>query len=291
MQRVVLVTDRIYSKTRRHLQKLRVCAGPKSKLLLACVDKFPTGLPVGYICDFVDETVQGSVPELVKLLSESSDKLYIVALNQSAILPALALQSGLGQVKRSGFLECCDKEAMRRRLSHYPELALDFCAVNPGQPDSARCYFRADRYVVKPAFGMSSTDVSICNSWEDAITRAESLDHAKDWVSSDILNLLDDESAQSNKRIIEPYVEGTEFSIDGWIVNNEFKAIVQHKLSMVQRSFIGDGPTISPPATSEDLSNRWCGLKNDEAQICRFGRKVLDAVGFTRGVFHIEARE
>jgi hypothetical protein len=35
----------------------------------------------------------------------------------------------------------------------------------------------------------------------------------------------------------------------------------------------------------------WLVLKNDEDAICRFGRRVLDAIGFTKGVFHIEGRE
>jgi hypothetical protein len=47
--------------------------------------------------------------------------------------------------------------------------------------------------------------------------------------------------------------EGTEFSIDGWINGDKFCAKVQHKLFMVQSTFIGDGPTVSPPIQTHQL--------------------------------------
>ena len=41
---VVLVTDRVYAKTSRHIQKVKACLNEGSLLCLACVDGFPKGL-------------------------------------------------------------------------------------------------------------------------------------------------------------------------------------------------------------------------------------------------------
>jgi hypothetical protein len=168
---------------------------------------------------------------------------------------------------------------------------MQYCEAIPGEPGSARYRFSADRYVVKPAFGMSSSDVHICESWNDAKVCAESPHNAREWVPEHVTRVLSPHIGRTDKRIIEPYVDGTEFSIDGWIQDESFHAIVQHKLFMVQRTFIGDGLTVSPPIGSSRLPTGWRGLEASEEKICEFGHAILDAIGFSRGVFHIEARE
>lgn len=110
-------------------------------------------------------------------------------------------------------------------------------------------------------------------------------------MPSHVVLALNSHLGRTDTRIIEPYIDGTEFSVDGWIHEDAFFAIVQHKLSMVERTFIGDGPTVSPPANSACLLDGWSRLNCDEEVICRFGRTVLDAIGFSRGVYHIEGRE
>ena len=168
---------------------------------------------------------------------------------------------------------------------------MQYCEVLPGSPVPVDAYFSAERYVVKPVFGMSSTDVAICESWDEAKMQAESAYHSKQWVPVHVVEALFSQVTRTDKRIIEPYVDGTEFSIDGWISEGGWYAIVQHKLFMIHSTFIGDGPTVSPPVRGEDLPVGWCGLNNTETEICAFGQRVLDAIGFYRGVFHIEGRE
>lgn len=166
---------------------------------------------------------------------------------------------------------------------------MDFCVATPGQrlPDTEN--FIAEKYVVKPTFGMSSSDVRIFDSWNTAREYAESLANSKEWLPDHVASALD--LGRTDTRIIEPYIDGTEFSVDGWIIDRTFKAIVHHKLFMVRRAFIGDGVTVSPPLSEEYFSAGWLELKNSEETICNFGRSVLDAVGFCRGVFHMEGIE
>jgi hypothetical protein len=60
---------------------------------------------------------------------------------------------------------------------------------------------------------------------------------------------------------------------------------------MVQNTFIGDGPSVSPPMNCARIPKEWCGLETPEEKILEFGREVLSGLGFSQGVFHIEARE
>ena len=186
--------------------------------------------------------------------------------------------------------EACNKGAVRCLLKG-SSVGLSYYIDAPGCLLGGSPAFLARRYVVKPAFGMSSTDVRFFDSWE-AVSAHIEIATATEWVPRDVmmgLGLVDD---RSDLWIVEPFIEGTEFSIDGWIRDEAFHAIVQHKLSMVQtETFIGDGPTVTPPLKSSGLCGSWNGLENDEESICAFGRIVLDAIGLSSGVFHIEGRE
>jgi ATP-grasp domain len=294
---VVLVTDRIYVKTRRHLEKIRDCAGEQSSISLACVSGFPDGIDIESVRDLVSEVIDGCVQSLAdqireRISSSEGRPVSVLALNQSSILPAIAIRRLLGLPSRQGFIESCDKRQMRRLLSECgTDLAMDYCEATPGETGSATKHFVADRYVVKPAFGMSSSDVKIRQTWIDAKRYAESLENAREWVPPHVTRALHSQIGRTDTRIIEPYIDGTEFSVDGWINDQVFHAIVQHKLCMVERTFIGDGPTVSPPIRSACQPNGWFGLENCEESICKFGRAVLDAIGFSHGVFHIEGRE
>jgi hypothetical protein len=250
---VVLVTDRIYAKTRRHLQKVKLCVGEQCTLYLACVSGFPKGLEINLVRDLVSGVIEGSVHDLATSITSNIGCVtppIILALNQSAILPALALQRLLSLPLRSGFIEACDKGRMRELLFQSGgSLAMEYRVASPGKSGSSGSRFKADRYIVKPRFGMSSSDVKIFDSWGDAKGYAESPAHRKEWVPQHVINALRSHIKRTDQRIIEPRIEGTEFSIDGWIAEGSFHAQVQHKLFMVQSSFIGDGPTVSPPST------------------------------------------
>ncbi|HLG55529.1 MAG TPA: ATP-grasp domain-containing protein [Vicinamibacterales bacterium] len=285
---IVLVTDRIYVKTRRLLAKL-VRAGDSAPIVLARVSGFPDGLPIDELRSLVSQTLDGSVEEIanqIGMVCGARDLVRIVALNESAILPALALQRLLGLPERTGYLESCDKIQTRRLLGRSLTLAVATAWAHPGGiPHGAP--FVASRYVVKPAFGMSSRDVKWADTWEAAVAAAV-MEPGQAWVPEHVARVLEIE--RSDTRIIEEYIDGTEFSIDGWIDGDRFQAIVQHKLAMVRTSFIGDGPTVSPPI-GHCSDPRWSPLRTPERDVCQVGCEALSLLGFKRGVFHIEGRE
>lgn len=297
MERIVfLVTDRVYKKTRRYIEKIRRCAGDTASINLVLVSGFPQGICVSTVSDCVSTIFEGTVQEIAQYIGRAvgqrNVKVAILALNESSILPAIAIRRNLGIESPSGYIESCDKRKARDLLARQgTKLELPYCEVSPGENRAVTRPFESDRYVVKPAYGMSSSDVKIFDSWDGAKLYAESTENARPWVPDHVAEALNNELGRTDGRIIESYVDGTEFSIDGWVGGSAFTAIVQHKLCMVQGSFIGDGPTVSPPIVQESLPTKWSGLSNSEEAIWAFGRDVLDAIGFSHGVFHIEGRE
>jgi hypothetical protein len=102
---------------------------------------------------------------------------------------------------------------------------------------------------------LSGAAVLKCVSqWDEALTLAERVDDVKTWLPSHVVEALAPYIGRTETRLIEAYVDGTEFSIDGWIDEDSFQAIVQHKLYTIRSSFVGDGPTISPPLKQTDTS-------------------------------------
>lgn len=294
MSTVVLVSDQVYLKTLRHIEKVRACA-PQSRIILAIAAGYvPQDFP-RLARDLNVRVEVGDIAHLAQVLAAESGHLpKIVALNQSAILPALALRRALGLPMRSGVFAACDKRVMRERLFEYGGgLELAYREVLPGASDTTVQPFCADRYVVKPAFGMSSADVRMYESWQDALAYARRPISSKSWVPNHVLAALDKAGLRTDARLIEPYIPGTEFSVDGWITGDRFWAIVQHKLHMnEQRTFIGDGTTVSPPISDTDRLPLGChALLSSEARISRFAHEVLRAIGYSEGVFHMEARE
>ena len=214
-QLVVLVTDQIYVKTRRYLQKIKDCLDGHTSLCLAHVEGFSKGLSYASVRKFVTEqhviygTIEYLAERILQLARSESSELFVLALNQSSILPAMALRQLLHLPLRPGFIESCDKRRTRRLLAKYDKLALDYREIMPGQPNPHVDAFEAEQYVVKPAFGMSGSDVKIFKTWGEAKHYAESLEHAKKWVPEGISRALN--LGATNVRIIEPYVDGTEF--------------------------------------------------------------------------------
>jgi hypothetical protein len=274
----------------------------QGSLVLAIVEGFGAGPAIGTVCAEPPEVIEGTIPELAETLrrrrGEAAEPPRVVALNQSAILPGLALRYSLGLAHRPGLAEACDKRLTRRLLAQ-TDLHLDFVEARPGEVLGDDKMFKADRYVIKPAFGMSSKDVKFCDTWaqvrhfvQDSVKlHFERSTVSLDWVPQHVMTALGWKD-RSDAWIVEAYVAGPEFSIDGCIRGGSFCAFVQHKLSIIETTtFVGDGPTITPPVGPDDLPSKWSALRNGEAAICEFGRRVLQAIDFTEGVFHIEGRE
>jgi hypothetical protein len=287
---VMLLMDKVYPKTRRYVEKMRSCTERSTAVVLACVSGFSEALELDAVRGYVDDIIVGTVYELankVRAQEELGRRVSLVALNQASVLPSVALSRLLGRPERHGLVESCDKRQTRALLRPCPQLAMDYCAVNPGERVDSR--FSAAQYIVKPAFGMSSHGVKRCDSWEEAMACAQAREGAREWLPSHVREAL--ALGETDGRLIEPCIDGTEFSVDGWISSEGFRTIVQHKLYMVENSFIGDGMTISPPVDSSRLPKGWAGLCASEKEIEVFAHQVLAAIGFSRGVFHIEGRE
>lgn len=326
---IVLVSDSIYVKTRRFADKIRELVGPGTDLHLAIVDGFDPGLPAKATSEYAAKVMDGTIAKLadqIRLLEkERGRSATIVALNQSAILPGIALRRVLGRPYAGGHVEACDKVRTRELLDGDDALSVDYAEIPPSgaevlvkvpTPESPRSDEESSNVlveilprrvpltgqrplalpcVVKPAFGMSSNNVRVGRTAEALRRAVGPKPDAKVWVPRHIMEALGTGGAvrATDTRIVESYIEGTEFSIDGWIFEGRAHAIVQHKLYMVERGFIGDGVTITPPLRSSQLppGEQWRGLETPETEIVDFGLRVLEKIGFTRGVFHIEARE
>lgn len=289
-----LVTDQIYPKTSRHLEKLKRCVDG-SEIVVCCVEGFGAGLPDSAIAEHDVKVWRAPVERLARdIKSAAGEDAAVVALNQSGVLPGEAIRKLLEQDERIGQAIACDKEACRKKLASHDKFAVRFAVAGP---DVAPTFFAAPRYVVKPCFGMSSRDVRVFVEWDEAVAYAQSAEIAKAWLPEDIVRVLWPGGKRTDLCLIEEWLEGPEFSIDGWISADGFEAIVQHKLYNVEpggpAQFIGDGMTVTPPLAQSTARRhaRWSSLVNSEDTFTAFGRGVLDAIGFSHGVFHIEARE
>lgn len=306
LPRVVLVTDQIYVKTERFVDKIKRCFCETIFVYIAVVID-PSQEPPRNV-DYCEEVISGDTDYIASWLKElaraSNAPVQIVALNHSAVLPAIAIRHRLDLDVSNGHAIACDKLLMRKKLAAIDELSLKYCKYADIE-EQWGSWQDVEQFVVKPAYGMSSTDVKICSCLQDIRDYAR---NPKPWFPEHIFAALPptlaSELSKIDTTIVEPFIEGVEFSIDGWIANGEFHAIVQHKLYNVSDTFIGDGITISPPITTKELRStseygtilhktgkQLAGLETSEEDICKFGRKVLKGIDFYKGVFHIEAKE
>ena len=236
---VFLVSDQIYVKTQRYVEKLRQFLNDGDSLRVAIVQGFSgekinkeSSRKLGV--DIITGDIGVLVDQIRALCKPSHATLFLVALNQSGVLPTIALLRELGLPFRRGFVEACNKIKTRELLFLYGGgLAVDFCPVLPGKVGPKLAPFEAESYVVKPAFGMSSHDVKVHNSWTEAVRYAESRKRIKHWIPDHVLVALGLRGYRTDARIIEPFIDGTEFSIDGWIQQGEFHAIDTHVKELV----------------------------------------------------------
>jgi hypothetical protein len=294
---VLLVTDAIYPKTKRHIEKIRTLIGSDRLFVLLIRDKgdFCLRMHCGCLGD-LDVSIEevDSIESLHRFLASDptlADEIAVLALNQSALLPGLAVSAVLRRSLRPGILEACDKGIMRSRLQADPDLRLEHYVVLGGDVPPERAPFEPGPYIVKPCLGTSSRDVYRVQSWDEIRHIFASQRGSRKWLPDWIGSLLGLGSPLINARIVEPFVDGTEFSVDGWIDDSGFEAIVQQKLWTVEEPFFGDGLTISPPASSAFLPANYAALETGENKIVSFARSILEAIGLRNGVFHVEGRE
>jgi hypothetical protein len=186
---VVLITDRIYKKTARYVQKIRLLINKETPVQIAWIDSssnVPNIAPIEGA-----NVIRGNLAAITAWVKHQIDcgksEVHLLALNQSALLPALAVKRLLGRIEGQATLNACDKRRARKFTSlALPENAVSYCEAMPGHANSATNYFLARRYVVKPAFGASSSDVKIFESWSSATNYAEGLLHSKSYVADDV---------------------------------------------------------------------------------------------------------
>ncbi len=84
---VVLITDQIYTKTLRYLQKIRMCVGSQASIYLACVSGFSNGLDIQFVRDLVPEerVILGSVEYLADRVRYLTDDFGILKWLTSAV--------------------------------------------------------------------------------------------------------------------------------------------------------------------------------------------------------------
>lgn len=293
---VFLIVDQVYPKTLRHLEKLRRCIGPLPEVVLAEIEGFDEGLSLSTVEGHVDKSIRASVKGVAQIINRLRTRkrartCHIVALNQSAILPAEAVRALTGSPVRRWAVAACDKRLMRERLSRDQLFATPFRAVIPGCRTASIVPLQGATFVIKPAFGMSGRRVSIISGWKAAVELAACTDNVEWLVPANVLDALGYRANLSNMRLIEPYFEGVEFSVDGWKHTHGVDAVVQHKLCVLQRQFIGDGPTVSPPAARVRRVGEWAPMKSTERKCARVVEHALRLLGCRRGVFHAEFRE
>ena len=226
---VLLVVDRIYKKTTRHLQKLQKFLSEEDRLVVAVVAGFSEEeRPILSV-----EVIVGTpevIADVAGRLCPKNGRMVVVAMNESGLVPALAVQLLLGQSRRAGILESCDKSLTRQLLRQHQTLGVPFYVSSPGEPLPLSPPFIASKYVVKPILGMSSADVKILPTWESV--RIHCAGDARRWLPDHLGRLVSPRLERSDLRIIEPFIEGTEFSVDGFIADDTFQAVVQQKLSL-----------------------------------------------------------
>ncbi|WP_156898222.1 ATP-grasp domain-containing protein [Methylocapsa acidiphila] len=293
---MLLVTDSIYPKTKRHIEKIRSLIGDDRLSVLLIRDKGDpffqrTGEYLSDLEVLIEEV--DSLESLYRFFASNTtpaDEISVLALNQSALLPGLAVLAVLGRSFRPGILESCDKGIMRSRLQPVPNLRLDHYVVLGDDVPPARAPFEPGPYIVKPCLGTSSRDVYRAQSWDEIRRVIPLWQGSCKWLPDWIGALLGLTRPSIGAFIVERFIEGTEFSVDGWI-GDDFDAIVQQKLWTFEQPFFGDGLTISPPACSACLPADYNALKTREDNIVYFARSILEAIGLRNGVFHIEGRE
>ena len=102
---ILLVTDLIYVKTSRFLEKIRALVEPSNKILVALVDGFSGGSGALSLRDEATPIIKGSIEQIVERIQGTGcNPIQVVALNQSALLPAIAVSSLLGLPIRSGII-------------------------------------------------------------------------------------------------------------------------------------------------------------------------------------------
>jgi hypothetical protein len=304
---VILVVDQIYEKTNRFVTKLREHLVKDSKTFIAIVEGWDSSysdVPLGISGVFKGD-IKNLKSELIRFFPKEIDSgtLRFIALNEFALLPKLAIEKEVLGNFDLGILYACDKIACReimslykcekeRYLSHF-NFCTEFVEVNAKSSlHLKKIDSPSGRYVVKPAFGASAEGVKIFNSWLSAVEYAKEPIPENKLFPEDVLETLNVSPERRMAKVIEPFIDGTEFSIDGYLIGGEIYAIVQHKLTIIQSSYIGDGPTVTPPIRSfnENFPN-FKSFTTEEKVVCEFARHILRELRYPDSVFHIEGIE
>jgi hypothetical protein len=155
-------------------------------------------------------------------------------------------------------------------------------------------------YIVKPICGTASEMVSREISWPDVEAAAarirDHFDTAEIAASSEHVQRIDGEEYHLYRDVIvEEFLQGAHYTLDGYSSTNDVSVVVQHKETIWTRKFLGDGGIYSPPDPSLKVLSpvpplEFTGKSTTPAETFDdFVRKSVMAIGLRQWSFHGEA--
>src|SRR5262249_14234008 len=108
------------------------------------------------------------------------------------------------------------------------------------------------QYIVKPICGTASEMVTKPTSWAGIEKAAESIRKYFDTVGlssgSESIQEIDGERYNLYRDVlVEEFLQGAEYTIDGFASQNDVSVVAQHKETVWSSKFFGDGGIYAPP--------------------------------------------
>lgn len=168
----------------------------------------------------------------------------------------------------------------------------------------------AKKYAVKPICGMASEAVKVCvgRDLDECVSsvrsflREQSFFHdqgSRAGVWRDRVRQHEIEFRLYSDVLIEEWLEGNEYTVDGYVIGGKVSISVQQKESRIEDPFFGDGLIVSPPDPSDWQMPSSGGQSKKFASRCRtsiaefekFMLLGLKAINLDNWVFHAEVME
>jgi biotin carboxylase len=243
---------------------------------------------------------------------------HVLALQESLLLPFCAVfeaywkrfsqasfQPPIGGIRRAR-LKPAARKAWNRAQVDDTRWFVSRCQTNDIRATLTGCHRfesigKDKSYVVKPVAGAGSEAVHITSGSNLTLTIEKARSYIREYGTVNRgnrnINVDGTEYDLNEDILVEEYLEGPEFTVDGFIHNGEVSCVVQHKETRVQSTFIGDGLIVSPPDRT-DGSRRISPADPTSAlsprsdagdgSFCSFLRAGLRALEIDNWPFHAE---